>query len=164
MILHTTPLNPWWRGFPFIEKKTEPFSKGLPSGSKVGCLPHANASKDQPKYFQISFHVSFFPQDLGKHARSQWLSKVGRLDVKHPQLKTNKLSLLEYSTPSPCTNKGMVVFFQSFSKDMGWFFSLASSVLATSFQKSATVPFSKAKKFAKHLWVIFSQCCKHHVR
>ena len=145
MMLHTTPLKPWWSGFPFIGKKTQPFSKGTPSGSKVGCLPHANASKLQPRCFQISCHVSFFPQDLGKHASSQWLSKVGRLDAKHPQLKTNKLSLLEYSTPSPWTNRGMVVFSQSFSKDMGWFFSLASPDLATSFQKLATVPFPKPK-------------------
>ena len=123
--------------------KGEPFSKGLPSGSNVGCLPLANASKDHWRLFQISSQVSFLPQDLGKQARSQWLNNVLRPLSKQPQLKTRRLSLLEYSTPSPCIYKGMVRSSQSFSKDMGWPFNFKSPVLATLFQKLAKLPFPK---------------------
>ena len=119
------------------------FFQSLPFGQVVGCLPDANAWKDYWRCSQITSQVSFLPQDLGQQASSQLLSNVVRLLSKLPQEKTSKLSVLAYSTPSPCTNKGMFKSSQPFSKVMGWPVNLSSPVLATPSQNSLSLPFLK---------------------
>jgi len=66
-------------------KKNRAFSKGWPSGSlwdECHMPMLQSSSPDVSKWFAMFAKLGVF----------QWLSKVGRLDAKHPQLKTNKLS------------------------------------------------------------------------
>ena len=147
MIDHKTPLNFFWcSGWPAIGKKIEPFSKGSLSGPKVGWWPHAKAWKDQWRYFQMASQVLLVPQDLGKQASKKWLNKVLWLLRRLPQEKTIRESLLEKSTPSPCTYIGVQESCHPAVVFIGWLYSLSSCDFATPFQKSAKLPFPKLNR------------------
>ena len=129
----------------------------------VGCLPDANAWKDHWRCFQITSQVSFLPQDLGKHASSQWLSNVVRLLSKLPQEKTIKLPVLAYSTPSPMHKHRDVQIFPALFQSHGMVYQLVISCFGYSFPKLSQLAFSKAEQLIENSWVVVAQFGEHHV-
>ena len=148
---HTTALHPLGcRGWPLLSQKGLPFSKGLPSGSTVGCVPFPRLSKDHFSHFQRGGQVLALVQLLGKLASKKCFSKLPLSPSKLPQEKTRMLSLFWKATPSPCMNSGMVFSFQCFSKHIGWPGSLSSPDFSTPDQNfSKSFPFPKV---SSNMW------------
>ena len=138
----------------------DPFSKGFPSGSTVGCSPFPSAVKDHLSHFHMGGQVSLLVALLGYEARSKCCFIAFMFPKKLPHEKTSNESLVWNSTPSPWRNNGIVFCFQCFSNHMGWPASLSSPVATAPFQKSAS---SKTKCFMEEVWIVLPQMGEHKV-
>ena len=78
---------------------------------------------------------------FGKAASRKWLSRRTSCSAGHPR----KTQIPGHS--APCMNNGMVVFFQSFSKVMGWPISFSSLTFSKAFQKFCKQSFPRPQSF-----------------
>ena len=158
-MLQTTALYPEHSGWPLFSKKWEPFFKGLPKASCMGCIPWTRAFKDQKTCCMISFQVSGAVDAFGKHAMRNLAPSGEKLVMRGPNDQHTKESFTAYSTPSPWSHTGMHICFP-----------ISTPSTRVSLQPRVFGPFHPTPElfhFLKweHFMEIFqcSQLCKHDV-
>ena len=125
-----------------------PFPKGCPNGSVLGWKPLHKAAKLQHTQALMGPHVVGTVEDLGNARSRRWLDRLDSLLSIGPHDHVMRLSLVEYSTPSPWMKIGQVFagLTTLVSRDRGGA-SLGSCTCWTFFQKD--VASWKQKNFAK---------------
>ena len=108
----------------------------------MGWVPCTRAFRDPQTCCMISHQVSGAVAVFGKHDIRNLVSSGEKLVIRGPHDQHINESLTAYSTPSPWSQIGIVLFFQ-FLLLQGWSCSLGSFVFSTSVQNCST--FSSGK-------------------